>query len=149
MSRDIHHSFVMNAPIEEIVGALMDASRVREWWTREAQSTSDTLLVRWDGYGWLVEFATNFDETSNTVEWRCVTSNMQNTDAWVGTTVTFRMVPLLEGTRVEFAQTGYRDSPCFDVCVQGWEFFLGTSLRLYLESGKGIPYPEMLDTSQS
>jgi hypothetical protein len=80
------------------------------------------------------------------VTWHCLRSNMQGTNAWEGTNISFKLSPVPGGTRIEFAQTGYRDSPCFETCVGGWAFFVGTSLKQYLETGKGIPYPEMQDT---
>ncbi len=36
---------------------------------------------------------------------------------------------------------------CYNVCNEGWKYFLGTSLKSYLETGKGMPYPEPQDTN--
>jgi len=74
---------------------------------------------------------------------------MQNTNAWEGTPITFTLTSQGTGTRVDFSQTGYRESPCYEVCNQGWVFFVGTSLKQYIETGKGTRYPEMLDTSKT
>lgn len=67
---------------------------------------------------------------------------MQNTNAWTGTTITFVLTPQAGGTHLDFAQNGYQASSCY-VCVQGWAFFVGTSLKQYIETGIGIPYPDI------
>jgi hypothetical protein len=74
-------------------------------------------------------------------------SNRQNTNAWEGTTITFTLTPAQHHTQLlDAAHTGYRESPCYEVCRQAWEYFIGTSLKQYLETGKGMPYPEGQDS---
>lgn len=147
MDNDIHHEFVIAADVDAVVDALLQEQAIRRWWTTEADVRGSTGIMRWSGYGWEVELAMTFDPSVPAVVWRCRRSNMQNTSAWEGTTIRFALTRQGSGTRVEFSQTGYRESPCRDVCDQGWAFFVGTSLKRYLETGRGIPYPEMLDTS--
>ncbi len=53
-----------------------------------------------------------------------------------------RLTPQAGGTHLDFAQNGYQASSCY-VCVQGWAFFVGTSLKQYVETGIGIPYPDI------
>jgi hypothetical protein len=71
---------------------------------------------------------------------------MLDTTAWEGTVMRFDLLSTSDGTRLDFVQSGYRDSPCFEVCAQGWQFFLGSSLKRYVETGQGMPYPDMPDT---
>ncbi len=149
MSKEIHHSFFMDASPDAITAALMEAEHIQKWWTKEARIQDGKTVVGWSDFGWEVELEMAHDESAGTILWQCLKSNMQNTDAWEGTTITFALTPQAVGTRVDFSQTGYRESPCFEVCDQGWGFFVGTSLKQYVETGKGIPYPEMLDTSQA
>ncbi len=61
----------------------------------------------------------------------------------------FTLTPETHCTRLDFAQRGYRESPCYDVCNQGWAYFLGTSFKQYIETGRGIPYPDMPDTRKT
>lgn len=147
MTHEIRHSFFIGAPAERVMAALMDQEHIRNWWTREAQVVDGKGSFGWSGYGWNVELDMEQHTTPAHVLWKCTGSNMQNTRAWEGTTMSFLLVPEADGTRVEFAQTDYEGSPCFDACDQGWAYFLGTSLKQYLETGKGMPYPEMQDTS--
>ena len=125
---------------------LTQPEQIRQWWTNEARIENAHLIVGWSGLGWEVELVTIHDPATHTVVWHCLRSNMQNTQAWEGTTISFVLTPQAAGTRVDFAQTGYRESPCRDVCVQGWAFFVGTSLKQYVETDRGIPYPHMQDT---
>ena len=148
MTKDIRHSFVIAAKPEAIAEALTRAEHIRGWWTHEATLQGGRLGAGWSGHGWVVTMDVVRNDAERNVVWRCVKSNMQNTNAWEGTTISFVFTPVEGGTRVDFAQTGYRESPCYVLCVQGWAYFLGTSLKGYLETGKGTPYPEITDTNQ-
>ena len=147
-TRDIRHSYQIEAPPATLVAALTEPDGIASWWTREVREQDGLIVAGWSGYGWEVVLAPHRDETGRQVTWRCVRSNMQGTDAWEGTEISFDLSPDTTGrtTRLDFAQTGYRESPCYDVCVQGWDFFIGTGLRQYAESGTGRPYPEVTDT---
>ena len=149
MSKEICHAFLMDAAPDTVASALMEAEQIQQWWTREARIEDGKLVVSWSGYGWEVMLEPEHDRASMTVLWKCIRSNMQNTAAWEGTLISFALKPEGAGTRIDFSQTGYRESPCYEVCVQGWAFSVGTSLKQYLETGAGIPYPEMLDAGKS
>ena len=148
MNKEIRHSFLMGASSDAITDALTQVEHIEKWWTKEARVEDGKILAGRSGYGWEVELEMVRDSATRNVVWHCTKSNLQNTNAWEGTTITFPLTPLAVGTQVDFAQTGYRASPCYEVCVQGREFLLGKSLKKYVETGKGIPYPEVLDTSQ-
>lgn len=148
MPKEIRQSFFIDAPPGEVGDALMREEHLQRWWTSEARVNGNAAVLGWSGHGWVVELQMTRSPGGHIVAWACTRSNMQNTDAWEGTTITFSLVPQARGTRVDFSQTGYRESPCYDACSRGWEFFLGTSLKRYLETGTGMPYPEMPDTSE-
>lgn len=79
-------------------------------------------------------------EIGKYVQWRCIQSNMQNTDAWKDTVLRFDIESQSAGCTLRFEQIGYKDSPWFNECNPGWRFVLGKSLKDYLESGRGSPY---------
>lgn len=61
---------------------------------------------------------------------------------WEGSTITWDLTPISEGTRLLFGQhnltvgaTGYS----IEETRAGWDYFL-VSLKSYLETGKGTPY---------
>lgn len=148
MAGDIRQTIRTAAAEDDVVRALLDPAHVKHWWTREARLDDGCLVLRWSGHGWEVVLEPTWAPDLHTVTWRCLRSNMQDTDAWEDTTITFELHAEPGGTCIEFSQTGYRDSPCYDACVGGWAFFLGTSLRQYLETGQGIPYPDVEDTRE-
>lgn len=146
MTREIWHSVFIVAPVDVVMDALVQEEHIQKWWTREASVRDGKGDFGWSAHGWKVGLDMEHDLAAREVAWRCTSSNMQNTNAWEGTMITFSLSPENAGTRVAFAQTGYRHSPCFDACDQGWSYFVGISLKQYAEAGKGIPYPEMQDT---
>ncbi|MCC4589419.1 SRPBCC domain-containing protein [Xanthomonas sp. NCPPB 1067] len=146
MTREIRHRFVIAAAPEVVSAALSEPAQLGRWWTREVRQVEDRVCLGWSGHGWQVELRIDEDADHRQVCWRCARSNMLDTDAWEGTVLRFDLISTSEGTQVEFVQSGYRDSPCFDTCVQGWRFFLGSSLKRYVETGQGMPYPDMPDT---
>jgi uncharacterized protein YndB with AHSA1/START domain len=147
MANEIRHSFFIDAPVDTVMSALMSEAHIQQWWTKEAQIVDGKGQFGWSSFGWRVELEMVQDTDTRQVVWKCTSSNMQNTSAWVGTTITFALISEKTGTRLNFAQTDYQTSPCFAACDQGWAYFVGISLKQYLETGKGIPYPEMLNTN--
>jgi len=145
-ARDMHRRFRINAPPEVVAVALLHEEHLRRWWTREAEVIGNEAVLRWSGHGFEVHLRIEHDTARNHVLWHCSRSNMQGTHAWEGTTIRFELHPERAGTRIAFTHSGYAESPCRDTCEQGWAFFIGTSLKRYLESGTGIPYPEIEDT---
>ena len=103
----------------------------------------ERVCLDWSGHGWQVELRIDGGADHRQVCWRCERSNMLDTTAWEGTVMRFDLLSTSDGTRLDFVQSGYRDSPCFEVCAQGWQFFLGSSLKRYVETGQGVPYPDM------
>ena len=98
------------------------------------------------GYGWVVTLDMEHNPATRTVPWTGTTSKRQNTNAWEGTTLTLTLTPAQHHTQLAVAHRGYRESPCYEVCRQGGEYFSGTSLQQYLETGKGMRYPEVQDS---
>lgn len=130
------------------MNALTEAHHIQKWWTKDAAIKNGKGVFKWEGYGWTVELTMEKPKHDNTVTWTCTKSNMQNTHAWEGTTILFKLSPEDLGTKVDFTQSNYKDSPCYDVCSEGWKYFVGISLKGYLETGKGMPYPETQVTSK-
>ena len=80
-------------------------------------------------------------EPTSKIEWECIASNMQNTDAWQGSKITFQITDVdNNAARLNFLHDNYKSSPCYDECNAGWAFVLGNSLRSYVETGVGKPF---------
>jgi len=146
MTRDIRHSIFFDASPEATFRALTREDALRRWWTRETRVSDGKTTLNWSGNGWTVELDMTDDPSARTATWVCTQSNMRNTAAWVGTTIQFQLTPDGDGTKLDFSHTGYPDSPCFEAAKTGWTNALG-SLKDYLETGKGVPYPENINPS--
>jgi len=147
MANEIRHVFHLKCKPDAVIKALTEASGIQKWWTTQAQVFGGVGVFQWKDYGWTVELVIKRGGAGR-VDWACRKSNMQNTNAWESTTMRFAVTPEGEGVRLDFAQVGYRDSPCYNVCSEGWKFFLGTSLKLYLETGTGAPYPLTVESGK-
>ena len=61
---------------------------------------------------------------------------------WLNTELDWQIAPLEEGCRIQFEHRGLTPAlHCFEVCTQGWDYFVGQSLIQYLEAGQGSPGP--------
>jgi uncharacterized protein YndB with AHSA1/START domain len=140
---EIRYSVALCAAPEVVAAALSEAAHLAGWWTREVAADGDRLRLDWGGHGWQVDLAVTVAPDRRQVDWRCLRSNLLDSGAWEGTTLGFGLTPTAEGTRLDFLHAGYPPSPCRAICAPGWAFFLGNSLKAYLETGTGMPYPDM------
>lgn len=147
MSREILNSFYIDAPASVITDALMQERHIQNWWTKETRIKNGIGIFGWSSFGWEVELKMSLSDITGPVVWKCIRSNMQNTNAWEGSTITFVLSPHGTGTQVDFSHTGYHESPCYEACTKGWAFFVGVSLKQYIETGRGCPYPSVFDAS--
>ncbi|CAD0298902.1 SRPBCC family protein [Xanthomonas hortorum] len=144
MNREIRHSIVIAAAPEVVSAALSEPMQLARWWTREVSLVNDRVRLDWSRQGWRVELSIDDGADHRLVCWRCHDSNMLDSDAWKGTVMRFELHSTSQGTQVEFVQSGYRESPCKEACARGWRFFLGSSLKRYVETGEGMPSADML-----
>jgi uncharacterized protein YndB with AHSA1/START domain len=75
------------------------------------------------------------------VQWRCVDSRIAGGPDWNGTTVTFELMFVGNwATEIALTHAGWAaEGASFDTSRQGWEHLIKTSLKEYLETGKGRP----------
>ncbi|MCE4314388.1 SRPBCC domain-containing protein [Xanthomonas hortorum pv. gardneri] len=144
MNREIRHSIVIAAAPEVVSAALSEPRQLARWWTREVSLGNGRVRLDWSRQGWRVGLSIDEGADHRLVCWRCHDSNMLDSDAWKGTVMRFELHSTSQGTQVEFVQSGYRESPCKEACARGWRFFLGSSLKRYVETGEGMPSADML-----
>jgi hypothetical protein len=59
---------------------------------------------------------------------------------WIGTTIHFEISEINNKTQMRFTHLGLvPDYECFDVCANGWNHYIGESLRSLITTGKGQP----------
>src|SRR5262249_17775971 len=135
---DIRDEFIINAPANRIIEALISSEHIKKWWTTNASLRpvpGEIGTFQWSTYGWTVKIKLVQIENGRFVQWKCLESNMQGTDAWVGSEMNFYVEEIDQKTKLNFIQRDYKESPCKEVCTQGWKFVLGSSLKKYLETG--------------
>jgi hypothetical protein len=125
--------------------ALEQIARVNGWWTRSftgsAHAAGDTFGVRFG------ETFVNFEVlefvAGKRTAWRVTSCNLPwltDTTEWTGTTVTFDVAREGTTTRVTMTHNGLTPAEeCFDICRDGWDFYVGTSLQALLAGGAGQP----------
>jgi uncharacterized protein YndB with AHSA1/START domain len=68
---------------------------------------------------------------------------------WVGTRPAFTITPAGDGCQVSFRHHGLTAQlECIEMCTKGWNHYLGTSLRAYLETGAGSPLGSPADQAR-
>src|SRR5262249_54079207 len=104
----------------------------------DCDSAAREATFRFDRQG-LVEVTFHLDVAeADRVAMTCIRES--NNADWLGTKLSFALVPAGDATRVELVHAGYpATNDHYDLCVKGWAYFLG-SLKRYVETGTGEPH---------
>lgn len=83
----------------------------------------------------------------NKIGWRCVKAVHHHEgledikEEWLDTIVSWTFHQNKKYTKTTLVHEGLTPAlNCYKVCEQGWDYFTGTSLKNYLETGKGNPF---------
>jgi uncharacterized protein YndB with AHSA1/START domain len=122
---------------------------VRNWWLTSCEMDSRVggrVALRFTKSDFYAIFRIARLEPDRAVEWECLESmqpeklGFENRADWVGTRLRFEVEPLDGGqSQLAFTHVGLAPLECFGVCSNAWSFFLGQSLRAFLETGAGKP----------
>jgi uncharacterized protein YndB with AHSA1/START domain len=141
---DIRHRVVMAAPLARVYDAVATAEGISEWWTRDGvqgESREGSKLQFFFGQPQpaAVMEVTRL-EPKGQVNWTC----LEGADEWVGTKLAFELRHHDDETVVLFTHADWREPVEFMAhCSARWAYFL-LSLKSYLETGKGTPFPDDL-----
>ena len=140
----IENTFSFKCTADMLYTAITTQKGIASWWTDQCivkPKESSEAHFYWKPHGWQVTMKISKLVTNERVEWLCLKSTMQNTNAWEGSTLSFRISSESPQTStLYFVHDNYKSSPCFDECTAGWSFVLGKSLKNYLETGVGMPF---------
>ena len=125
--------------------ALERIGRVNEWWTRSftgsARNVGDTFGVRFGETS--VDFEVVERIPGKRVAWRvtdCHLPWLRDTTEWTATTIAFDIVCDGTTSTISMTHTGLTPAEeCWNVCEDGWNFYVGESLRGLLVGGEGRP----------
>ena len=143
MTKTIHHTLHIACPITSAIDALTSEVGIQSWWTKDASIENGIGTFKFNQHQWSVKLSIQ-KLNDHTVVWKCSESNIQNTNAWEGSVITFSLKVEADGVLLDFVQSNHQDSPCYERNFKGWKFILTNSLKKYLEGGSGEPYPELL-----
>ena len=123
---------------------------IHHWWGNVKNSTitkiNDEFSIFFEeGTEWRFR-ATVFNKFEE-VRWECIYANHRFSklqgikEEWLGTEIVFKFKELNSGTiEVNFEHKGLTPKlNCYEICDAGWTHFISTSLKRYLETGKGLP----------
>jgi hypothetical protein len=136
-------SIAVNATPEEVYAAVTD---VRAWWSETVVGDTTTAGSEFD-YAYQDVHSCRIRVTTavpgERVEWLVVENRFsftENPAEWVDTEMVFEIAPAAEGATLTFTHAGLVEShECYGVCVQGWGFYIGESLRRLIDEGAGQP----------
>ena len=137
---DILHRIIVETSQSELYQALTERQGLGAWWTKNKAASDVGGIIHF-------EFGPNGEHKvdmqiielipAKKVVWKCVTGPWQGIGEF-----TFDIQPDERGAVLRFAHKGWREADDFYMhCNCKWGFFLGVSLKGYLESGQGKPHP--------
>jgi hypothetical protein len=128
---------------EEAFAAIND---VRGWWSGEIEGNTervgDEFTYRYEDVHLSRQRITE-SVPGKRVAWEVLEgylSFVQDKTEWTGTVVTFDISRTGDQTQIRFTHEGLvPEFECFDNCSTAWGFYINSSLRGLLTSGKGQP----------
>jgi len=137
---DIFHNLYINTAAQQVYEALTSEEGLRGWWTPAATAKPEigSLADFQFGEKWHDVMEVVHLQPNRLVEWKCV----ESPDEWIKTRIVFTMEEHDGKTLVRFGHEGWRDETDFFAhCNYHWGYYMH-SLKLYCETGKGMPFPK-------
>lgn len=142
-----------DAAPETVYAAIGSHEGPAAWWTRFAQMGEGVGALhdfQFPGAGFFAKMKVVAMEPPVLVEWECVDSRhppetgWSDLSDWVGTSLRFEITPSEHGgTLLHFTHIGLNPAlECYAECESGWIYYLGQSLKEYVETGIGRPYDQ-------
>lgn len=127
---------------EEVFNAI---NNVRGWWSEPIEGKTDELNSEFSHRDRNLYVKMKITQLSpQKIVWDIVESHnnefLENINEWDGTRIVFEVNEKAEKTEIRFTHEGLIPQfECHKVCSKAWDFFITTSLKNLLESGKGEP----------
>jgi len=139
-------SIDVDATIESAFAAV--SHEIAKWWGKVDKSAP--ILYE--------EFSVFFGKTewrfviadyilNKKITWRCTKAKHFDGDRtdireeWLGTEINWQFTEKNKLVQISLLHNGLiTELNCYEICESGWNIFVGTSLKQYLETGIGNPY---------
>jgi len=144
-ARDFTVSFTVDQPPWVVFSAIND---VRGWWSGDVEGATDvpgsTFTYRYQDVHFSKQTIVTC-EPDRLVTWHVDAAGLSFTstpDEWVGTEITFEILPVGAATEVRFTHKGLTSElECYEKCSGAWTYFVCDSLKRYITTGVGTPLP--------
>lgn len=151
-SRDFMMQLSLRTSAEKLFDALTTQAGCASWWTTFCEGDWQV-----DGISSYHFPAAGFHAVMRTIElerptklvWECIESShspsmpYEDLHDWIGTTIRFEIEPISDQEcTFNFTHVRLMELECYESCKSGWQFFLGESLRGYVELGQGKPWTQ-------
>lgn len=144
---EINHQVGIKAPPEKVYELLTTDIGLSQWWTNDtsgAGGVGSIIKFRFNGGG--PDFSVSELIPNKTVRWKHSGTTPKD---WMGTEISFQLVPDNEQTFVRFIHSNWKESTDFMAhCSTKWAVFL-LSLKEAVETGKGKPFPNDIQIDHS
>lgn len=136
----ILHRVEFDATPEQVFHALTAADQLSAWWTQAEAVDEDQWCFSFGPEGeYKVTMAVQRCQPHSQVNWRCQQGPWVETEGF-----RFTIQASERGAVLLFANPGWRDDDNLDFfshCNTKWGYFLGVSLKQFVETGRGQPHP--------
>ncbi len=125
---------------ESVFNALTQQDELARWWTNDLNAKPEVGSLAEFRFGEWGDSVLRFEvaelDAGKRVHW---IHRLSPVAQWAGTSVTWQLTPVHNGTRLLFTHDGFAQVDEAYAQTRGnWEYFLA-SLKSYLETGKGTP----------
>ena len=128
---------------QTVFEAITTQTGLSGWWAQNcdigAAAVGERSEFRFDDGegGMVVNTRVDKIEQAKSLQWSVVDNSKHK--GWIGTTVTFLLSEVGDGTDLKFTHAGFpEEMPGFEQTAGGWKHFL-QSLKSYVETGTGTP----------
>jgi hypothetical protein len=136
-------AFCVDQAPEEVFRAI---NNVRGWWSEDIEGGTDKAGQEFT-YRYQDAHRCRIKVTEvvvgERVTWRVVDNYFDFTKdkaEWKDTEIRFELAPRDGKTEIRFTHIGLvPEYECFDICSNSWGFYLYTSLRALIRTGRGLP----------
>lgn len=143
---DYQTSFSTSADRETSFYAI--TKEIDKWWGKVDNSVDklgDEFSIFFGDTEW--RFKINLYVPFEKVNWHCIKAKhvhdgLQNIqEEWLNTNVVWEITQVNDKVKITITHLGLNENlNCFEVCKAGWDYYISTSLRNYLETDVGNPH---------
>jgi uncharacterized protein YndB with AHSA1/START domain len=123
---------------QSVFSALTQQDEIARWWANEARVKPEVGSLgdfRFRHPASVLQFEVAELDQDEKVRW----ISRQGPPQWAGTSVSWQLTPVPNGTKVVFTHDGFAQvDEAYEQTRGNWDYFL-ESLKSYLETGKGTP----------